>query len=383
MLLALLTTLIAPCQLLAQDRMPYIADGLLDTTQVATLGLPRCGTSVTMTIFSPADEDPHYANGAVMTVFRDTLYCMWQSSLTDEDAPETCVLYSTSGDEGATWSTPRLLAAATDSAFCTSGGWLTARDTLTAFINTWGAVPVVRYVTTTDGRTWSAPQPVTMADGSPMNGIMEQDPCTLADGRIVGAVHFSPGLHVMPVVTDSPTGHSGWRRAQFRAHDRGKQSQELEPSQYVQRDSTLVMVFRDQGGSFRKMAALSHDRGETWTDAAITNIPDARVKQSAGNLPDGTAFLAGCPSAGKQRYPLAVLFSADGVCFDRGVLLRSGAAASPTRPEGLQPQRWTGRYKTLGYSYPKSLVWRGRLYVVYATNKEDVECTIISCPKMP
>lgn len=132
-----------------------------------------------------------------------------------------------------------------------------------------------------------------------------------------------------------------------------------------------MMVFRDQNSTYRKMASLSNDRGETWTEPAVTNIPDARVKQSAGILPDGTAYLAGSPTGTKRRYPLAVLFSEDGVCFDKAILLRSGGT-------GLQPQRYPGKAKTLGYNYPKSMVYNGKLYVAYATNKEDVECTIIN-----
>lgn len=60
----------------------------------------------------------------------------------------------------------------------------------------------------------------------------------------------------------------------------------------------------------------------------------------------------------------------DGLHFDRAYLLRSGG-------NDLQPQRYPGKYKTLGYSYPKSMVHDGNLYVAYATNKEDVECTVI------
>jgi hypothetical protein len=41
----------------------------------------------------------------------------------------------------------------------------------------------------------------------------------------------------------------------------------------------------------------------------------------------------------------------------------------------LQAQRYPGTAKTLGYNYPKSTIADGYLYVGYATNKEDVECT--------
>lgn len=367
---------ICPCPIKAEKykELPYLSPGVIDTTNVETLGLTMGEETKTVTIFSPSDKTHHYANGVVMTAFKGTLFCMWQSSQTDEDAPETCVMYSQSRDKGNTWSQPEVLAATNDTSYCTSGGWISTKDTLTAFVNVWPkrlqqVGGYTYYMISKDGITWSEPLPVRMADGSPMLGVIEQDPYPMADGRIVGAVHFQPGLHVCPVYTDDPSGRGGWHRAYFNSHDRGKQSQELEPSQYQQRDGTWAMVFRDQSSSFRKMVSLSNDRGETWTEPVVTNIPDARVKQSAGNLPNGTAYLIGNPTGAKRRYPLVALFSDDGIRFDKAVLLRAGGS-------DLQPQRYPGKAKTLGYNYPKSIVNNGRLYVCYSTNKEDVECTI-------
>ena len=359
----------------AQETLPYIADGLLDSTHIETLGLRVCPAVKTVTIFSPTDETMHYANGVVMTAFKNTLFCMWQCSQTDEDAPETSVVMSKSTDEGHTWSHPVVIAAASDSCYCTSGGWISTTDTLIAFINTWPKrlQPIggfTQYIISTNGNNWSEPKPVRMNDGQVMSGVIEQDPYTMGCGRIIGAVHFQPGLHIAPVYTDSPTGLNGWKRAYFTGHDRGKQSQEIEPSLYQRRDSTLVMIFRDQASSFCKMASMSKDNGETWTEPMVTNIPDARVKQSAGNLPDGTVYLTGNPTGAKRRWPLVVLFSKDGICFDKAILLRKGG-------NDLQTQRYPGKAKTLGYNYPKSMVHNRKLYVAYATNKEDVEYTVV------
>ena len=298
----------------AQETLPYIADGLLDSTHIETLGLRVCPAVKTVTIFSPTDESMHYANGVVMTAFKNTLFCMWQCSQTDEDAPETSVVMSKSTDEGHTWSHPVVIAAANDSCYCTSGGWISTTDTLVAFINTWPKrlQPIggfTQYIISTNGDNWSKPKPVRMNDGQVMNGVIEQDPYAIACGRIIGAVHFQPGLHIAPVYTDSPTGLNGWKRAYFTGHDRGKQSRELEPSLYQRHDSTLVMIFRDQAGSY------------------------------------------GCR-------------------FDKAILLRAGGC-------DLQPQRYPGKAKTLGYSYPKSMVHHGKLYIAYATNKEDVEYTTV------
>ena len=181
-----------------------------------------------------------------------------------------------------------------------------------------------------------------------------------------------PGLHVCPVYTDDPHGVSGWHKASFQAEDNGKSSREIEPSQYLQTDGTIVMLFRDQSSSFLKLAAVSTDNGQTFTKPALTNLPDGRTKQCAGNLPDGTAFIVSCPANGKRRWPLVLQLSSDGITFDQAILLRGGAASE------LPPRRYEGRYKTLGYNYPKATLWHEKLYITYSTNKEDVECTIVT-----
>ena len=360
----------------ATDHLPYLAEGVIDTTQHETLGLKEEGNIRRVIVFSATDDTDHYANGVAMTAFKGALYCMWQSSPKDEDSDDTWVAYSRSTDDGLTWSKPQPLALPSDNDYCTSGGWLVRGDTLTAFIDTWekGLSPRegrTCYITSTDGQNWSPMQPVMMADGSEMNGVLEQDPYTLPDGRIIGAAHFMPGLHICPVFTDDPIGHGGWQRADFESEDAGKQSREIEPSQYVQPDGTIVMLFRDQKSSFRKLVSVSHDKGKTWSKPQTTNIPDARTKQCAGNLPDGTSYMVCCPANGKQRWPLVLLLSQDGIRFDKAILLRSG------KSDNLPPRRYEGRYKTLGYSYPKAFVHKGNLYIGYSTNKEDVEYTMI------
>ena len=331
----------------------------------------------TYTVFQATDTSNHYANGVVLTAFKGTLYCMWQSSPTNEDSDDTWVAYSRSTDEGLSWSRPEALAVPNDSAYCTSGGWRVFGDTLLAYIDIWpkGLAPrggYTYYVTSTDGQTWTAPKPVTMADGTVMDGVLEQDPYALPDGRLVGACHFQPGLHICPVYTDDPTGRTGWRRGAFECEDRGPQSRCLEPSQYVTADGTVVMLFRDQSSSFRKMVSLSRDRGESWTPPVVSSLVDGRTKQCAGNLPNGTAFMVSCPSGSKERWPLVLQLSRDGYTFDRRLLLRSGGSSD------LSPRRYEGKAKTLGYSYPKATVHNGWLYIGYSENKEDVKCTRVA-----
>jgi hypothetical protein len=166
-------------------------------------------------------------------------------------------------------------------------------NTVVAYINVWPTTLSPRggyteYVTSTDGLTWAAPKKLPMSDGSPMNGVFEQDPHSLPDGRILNAAHFQPGVTVAPVYTDDPSGLSGWRRAPFQSLAMtAAGTRELEPSWYRRADGAIIMVFRDQNSTFHKLASLSADRGQTWTLPVETNMPDSRAKQSAGNLTAG------------------------------------------------------------------------------------------------
>jgi len=357
------------------QKVPCIKDGLLNAEDSISLGLGRLKGMETFTVFSPKDSNECCFNsGAVITALKDTLYCMWQSSRKDEDALDTWVAYSKSGDNGKTWSKVLSLTVPQDSGYYTSGGWMVYNDTLTAFVNKWtndlkdGGQTY--YTTSKDGQNWSRLQIVTKNDGTPLQGVLEQDPHVISGGRIINACHFQPGLHVCPVYTDDTTGHSGWQKGQFTYTDRGQQSRELEPSSFIKSNGDIVMLFRDQSSSYHKLASISSDRGKTWSEVTMTNIPDARTKQSAGNLPDGRPFMICCPVTNKQRIPLVIMISNDGGdTFDEAWLLRG-------RDE-ITPPRFAGKAKRMGYHYPKSFIDSDFLYVSYSDNKEDIKVTRI------
>jgi len=349
------------------------AAGLFDQADSVDLGLAKASGTETFTVYAASASTDKYVNGAALVAYKGVLYCQWQTSALHEDSTDTRVVYSRSTD-GKTWSSPQLLSAPGATDIKTSGGWWVNGDTLVAFVNVWtvGASPrggSAWYATSIDGAKWSALQPVKMSDGKAMAAVFEQDPRALPDGRIVNAAHFQPGLLVSPIYTDDPSGVRGWKRATYSNLSVASDvSRELEPSSFRRADGTLVMVFRDQSGTYRKLASTSTDRGATWSTAVLTDMPDSRAKQSAGNLPDGTAYQVNNPVAANRRSPLAVALSKDGSTFSKGWLLRAGGSDLPAR-------QWAGKAKTLGYSYPKSTTWGDHLYVAYATNKEILQVT--------
>jgi len=357
-ILALLAVLLQTCAP-GGNRFPGVPEGLFDLGDTVTLGLarpPECERIV-------VHESPGYVNNVLVTAFEGRYYCMWQSSERDEDTPDTRVVFATSAD-GVHWEGPMDLAVPTDSTFVTPGGWLQRGETLTAVLNYICAPDRSKggtaWITSTrDGVAWTVPQPLRMADGRPLPGILEQDPLRLPGGRTVGAAHFRLGLRVNPVFTDDPAALTGWTEAAFPAGE----GSPLEPSQYVTPDGKLVMFFRDQASSFVKLASISEDQGASWTAPMRTNIPDSRSKQCAGTLPDGRAFFVGNPTGSKSRRALALALSTDGYNFDKAFLLAG--------PSDLPPRRSEGRYKTLGYNYPKAVVLGDTLWISLSINKED------------
>ena len=361
---------------------PYaVAPGLFDAAR-PDLGLRPAPGTQTFTVFAPTEADQRFNNGVVLMPFKGRLHAMWQTSAKDEDGADTHVVHSVS-DDGETWSAPVVLEpAGQDGRMHSSGGWMTDGETLVAYVNVWpdgfqsGAGGYAEYRTSTDGVAWSAPQRVMGADGAPVEGVIEQDPHAY-DGRVHTAFHMRPGMIARPWFTDDPLGRTGWRPGAYQnlprdisgaaAEHEKRLSREIEPSLFRRVDGCLVMVFRDEELSFRQIATESCDRGESWSAPVLTDMPDSRAKQSAGNLPGGTAYLVNAPNRDRPRIPLAVTLSDDGRTFDRSFLLRGQG--------DLQPLRFEGQYKRPGYHYPKSVVWNGHLYVAYAANKEDVQVT--------
>lgn len=355
----------------------FKVDTLFDLKQPKTLGLPFANGLETITIFSPQDNDNKYNHGVVLFPYKEKLYAQWQSSAVDEDGADTQVFYSSSAN-GKDWSKPIALTQKCEQGIKTNGGWWSDGKTLVAYISVWPddntdcKEGYTEFITSTDGIHWESPKPVKDSNGKAVLGIIEQDVHALPNGRLITSFHMQPGLIVTPFYTDDVLGVSGWKAGEMKnmPSKNADISREIEPSWFYRKDGAVVMIFRDQNNTFKKLASISKDNGKTWTTPQIIDTPDSRAKQSAGNLPDGTAFMVNNPSGTKDRFPLVVTLSKDGFLFDKAYLLRNGG-------DNLQPLRYKGKYKRAGYSYPKSVIWGDYLYVSYATNKEDVELTRI------
>ncbi|MBU2985200.1 exo-alpha-sialidase [Saccharophagus degradans] len=374
MKMMLLAAILVCCGCVHLVQPPFaLAPNVFDSAQPATLGLQPVPGAYTSTVFTARAGSNTYNHGAVLLPFKGELYVQWQSSARDEDADDTEVRFSKTSNH-LSWSEPKTLAKSTASELVTNGGWWTDGETLVAYLNIWPKhldpkAGYVSYITSTDGRHWSHPKRVKMQGGGYVNGVIEQDLKALPSGRVLTAVHTQPGLIAKPYFTDDPLAISGWREGHMTnlPHKPGI-SRELEPSWFLNAQGEAVMTFRDQGGSYKVLASVSRDNGESWSLPMETNMPDSRAKQSAGNLPDGRAYIVNNPSGVKARFPLVLSVSNDGKWFDEAWLLRAG-------DEDMPAVAFEGRYKRVGYSYPKSIVWNNAVYVAYAESKENIVVT--------
>ena len=64
----------------AEPRLPYLADGVIDTSDYENVGLKLAKDVKTITVFKAGATTDHYANQAVLAAFKGRLYCMWQTS---------------------------------------------------------------------------------------------------------------------------------------------------------------------------------------------------------------------------------------------------------------------------------------------------------------
>ncbi len=139
-----------------------------------------------------------------------------------------------------------------------------------------------------------------------------------------------------------------------------------ETSAYVDPQGIVHLIIRDQGYTRRLYHTISYDAGGTWTIPVKTNYPDAASKNMAGRLSNGWYYLISNPKAlgENPRDPLVITFSRDGWTFSHPLALRKHAPAL----------RFKGGAKgSHSFQYSHAIEHDGKLWVIYATNKEDIE----------
>ena len=332
--------------------------GLFDWSQPDSLGLTtaKCEHQLLYRATANGYQFSHHAN---LGLFEGQLYAMWSSGLVHEDHNGQRVVYCRSAN-GIDWSQPMVFADDPDGRVgpkkCNAAGFHAADGRLTAYFGVSGRLHVK---TSVDGLQWDQEREI--IQGSFMNA-----PRQLRCGRLLlgGQLAITEPLLM---VSDYSDGVTGWMKAEV------PKSSDLsfpEPTWFEREDGTIVMLFRSRGITPWLYASVSSDNGRSWSRPAQTGFPDATSRASAGNLPDGTAFIINNPSRQPdsvypsigRRNPLTIALSSDGITFDRAYVVR-GAKTT---------MRFPGKNKLEGWQYPHAIVWNEHLYVAYSINKEDV-----------
>jgi hypothetical protein len=326
-------------------------------------------------IFAPTEHDWKYSHHQSVTVFNHRLYAIWSSSERDEDSPGQRVMYSYLEDTG--WVRPRILFQPDIEAdgrlrVLTAGGFNEHDGTLVAYAGDYSVDRKSTRLlarTTQDGKTWTEVRDLHVPV-CPNHG-----PQRTSNGRLIIA-----GNTAFPY-TDDPAGLTGWKMSGiYPAAAENFQdnpgtfwevakdlhlSNLCEGAFYQTDDGILHMLLRSTGStwpppSFHLWESRSADQGETWDKPRETDFTNTDSKFHFGRLPDGRYYCVGNPvRAG--RNPLVLSLSRDGVHFDEHYLLG----------DERYKRRFDGGAKGGDYSYPHSMVYDGRLYVIVARQKEE------------
>lgn len=293
-------------------------------------------------------------------------WAVWSSGLVDEDSPNQLIRYATSTD-GHTWSESRILADDPDGPDG-PGSWIARgiyvhHGKLTALNayrepsrdnargrETWVNLRLDRFEL--DKGKW-------VNRGTEVKDCMNNYPPRALAGRLFMTCRNSYMEMFMALsATESGGPWTLTRLPGAEPHDRMS-----EPSWIVDPQGAVHTFFRDGRRSRFLYRSVSRDNGRTWPAPVRTNYPDATSKNIAGRLSNGWYYLINNPNP-DLRDPLAISFSRDGWTFSRPMALRANA------PE----QRYPGRAKNkFSFQYPHAIEHNGSLWVIYSTNKEDIE----------
>lgn len=341
-----------------RDPAKLLADDNLLATPEALPVVP----AKTATVFRAEEGQWQFNLHSFLAFHKGTLWAIWSSGRVDEDSSSQFIRYATSVD-GITWSLPGVVAGDPDgeegpqrwlaSGLYVENGHLFALGCLNEGDRDgkiWANAKLVRLEWTEAG--WK--------DESifASNCMVYYPPLKVAERDFF--VWRDKFAHFFTARSLPKKGE--W---EVKKHPSCPPDYRLsETSAYADAEGTLHLIIRDQGKTKRLYHSLSFDQGDTWTLPVKTNYPDAVSKNFAGRLKDGTFFLINNPKTSGLRDPLTISFSRDGWTFSSPKILRRD---SPAR-------RYAGKAKSdHSFQYADALEHNGRLHVIYAVNKEDIE----------
>ena len=347
-------------------------------------------------IYTASRQAGSWNTDSQLTLFKGRYFYGFANGRVDEDDAGQRVRVSSS-DDAVHWSDPVVVAGGEEGTnICHKcAGICATDDTLYVLDRALGTTPdpavpgerrfdsmQVHVSASTDGIQWKR----VFSFDDQISSIYEA-PRLTAEGRLMcaGAIRYSTKEEAARSITGAP-GHDTltrggaaillWPGADICVQPEivpipqphGSVFPGAEASWYQTDDRTIVVLWRDDGGSCRLWVNTSTDGGKSFCEPMITDIPDAVSRLYAGRLADGRHYL--CSNAFAtlgDRTHLMLLIGDDDYRFNKAYILVDDPTA----------MRLVGLLKINGYFYPCCLPVGDQLLVAYCVNKEDIECGVV------
>ncbi|MBI4889773.1 MAG: exo-alpha-sialidase [Acidobacteria bacterium] len=350
---------------------PFIALFLVDPAALMSSRTAAPIEPRTSTVFRGRENESAFNLHTYLAHHGGLFYAAWSSAAVGEEDPDQHIVYATSSD-GHTWSAPQILAPDPDGP-AGHKRWITRGlfvennrlRALGALVESadydqrgrgivWKNLALHAFTFT--NKHWRSDGPIAL-------DAMNNFPPTRIDGRyLMPARDASMKMSVLAAAKLAPNAWSAtplFSEPPFHRLD--------EPTLYEAADRTLHIIIRDGARSGRLLRVISTDRGLTWSHPVQTDFPDATSKNFVTRISTGAYVLINNPNP-KARDPLSLALSPDGWQFSQPTPVRHGAP----------PRRYAGRAKGSGtFQYPHAIEHNGSLWIIYSTNKEDIEISEI------
>jgi predicted neuraminidase len=215
-----------------------------------------------------------------------------------------------------------------------------------------------------NGKTWSESRRLP----EDIYGPIKNKPVLLADGRLLcpssKETEIGEEDHWQVFVEETSDWGKTWSITE--ALNDGIKTNAIQPSILTYPDGRLQMICRSKEN--RLMSFCSKDKGKTWSDIEITDIPNPNSGTDAVTLMDGRQLLVYNPTVntpgkwGGPRTPLAIAVSDDGISWKSVFTL-----------EDIPGE----------FSYPAVIQSRdGKVHVTYTYNRKKIKHVTIDPKKL-
>ena len=211
-----------------------------------------------------------------------------------------------------------------------------------------------------NGTTWTEPEDLPNGFIGPVKNKPE-----MVDGKIIcpSSMEGSPGWRIHFEITEDKG--KTWRKVG--PINDGKTVNVIQPSILFHKDGRLQVLGRSRNGAIAQ--AWSSDKGETWTDVTLSNLPNNNSGTDAVTLKDGRQLVVynhvKTPEGAKKglRTPLNISLSNDGINWNASLVLDDSPISQ--------------------YSYPSVIQGKdGYIHVVYTWRRQRIKYVKIDPKKL-